>query len=68
MKTKYLSGMLTGTLVGVVMAGVWLLRKPNSRRVYRLAWRSASRMAPKAWRAAKAGGREVVHMAKRRLG
>ncbi len=68
MKMKYVSGMITGALVGAVMTGVWLLRKPTSRNLYGLAWRSATLMAPKAWRVAKARGREVFHMAKRRLG
>ncbi|MCL4494988.1 MAG: hypothetical protein M1294_09285 [Firmicutes bacterium] len=64
---KYVTGMVTGALVGAVMAGVWLLRKTDSGSVYRLAWRQARHMTPKAWRAAKVGGRELFHMAKRRL-
>lgn len=67
MKTKYLTGMVTGALMGAVMAGIWLLRRPRSS-VYRLAWRGASQMAPKAWKVAKVGGRELIHFAKRRLG
>lgn len=67
MKMKYVTGMITGVLVGAVMAGVWLITRPRPS-VYRLAWRGASQMAPKAWKVAKVGGRELIHLAKRRLG
>ncbi|AUW93486.1 MAG: hypothetical protein C7B44_10970 [Sulfobacillus thermosulfidooxidans] len=64
---KYMSGIVTGALVGAVMAGVWILRRPATG-TYRKALRSASHVAPKAWKAARAGGRGLVHLAKRRLG
>ncbi len=64
---KYVSGVVTGALVGAVMAGVWILRRPGAG-AYRKAWRGASHAAPKAWKAARASGRGLIHLAKRRLG
>ncbi|MCL5115571.1 MAG: hypothetical protein M1272_00235 [Firmicutes bacterium] len=63
---RYVTGMVTGTLVGAVVAGVWLLRRPR-RGMYGLALRQARRMAPAAYRVARFGGNRLVHMAKRRL-
>lgn len=63
---RYMSGIVTGALVGSVMTGVWLLNRPRPS-LARLAIRSARRVGPKAFRVAKTSGR-LVHMAKRRLG
>lgn len=60
---RYVTGMMTGALVGAVMTGMWLLKRPRVN-VYRSAYRQARRWAPKAARVARAG----LNMAKRRLG
>lgn len=63
---RYMTGMITGTLVGAVAAGMWLLRRPR-RRMYGLAFRGARHLAPAAYRVARYGGNRLVHLAKRRL-
>lgn len=63
---RYVTGMMTGTLVGAVVAGFWLLRRPR-HPMARMAFRQARRMAPTAYRVARYGGGRLVHMAKRRL-
>lgn len=60
---RYVTGVLTGTLVGAVVAGVWLLRRPRSR-----IYRGAQWLGPTAYKVARHGGHRLVHMAKRRLG
>lgn len=64
---RYVTGMVTGTLVGAVMAGVWLLRRPR-QRMYGMAIRQARRIPPAAYRVARYGGSRLVNLAKRRLG
>ncbi|NMP22485.1 hypothetical protein [Sulfobacillus harzensis] len=59
---RYVSGMVTGSLMGAVVAGFWLLRR-NRRPM----WRQARRLAPSAYRVARYGGSRLVHLAKRRL-
>lgn len=63
---RYVTGMVTGTLVGAVVAGVWLLRRPRAR-IYGRALHQASHLAPTAYRVARYGGSKLMHMAKRRL-
>lgn len=63
---RYVSGVVTGGLVGALLTGVWLLKRPRSS-MYRMAFRQARHMAPTAFKVARRGGR-LVHMAKRRLG
>lgn len=63
---KYVTGMVTGTLVGAVMAGIWLLRRPR-QKFYGSAFRQARRLAPAAYRVARYGGGRLVHLAKRRM-
>ncbi|PSR24195.1 MAG: hypothetical protein C7B45_00420 [Sulfobacillus acidophilus] len=58
--------MLTGTLVGAVVAGFWILRRPQ-RRFYGRTVRQARRLAPVAYKVARYGGTRLVHLAKRRL-
>lgn len=64
---RYVTGMVTGTLVGAVVAGIWLLRKPRTQR-YGRAWRQARYLAPVAYKVARYGGNRLVHLAKRRIG
>ncbi|MBX5466489.1 MAG: hypothetical protein K6U14_03215 [Firmicutes bacterium] len=52
---RYVTGMMTGALVGAVMAGVWLLRPRPP--MYRRVWRQANAWAPKAVRWARRGSR-----------
>ncbi|MCL6562346.1 MAG: hypothetical protein K6U87_05005 [Firmicutes bacterium] len=63
---RYVTGMMTGALVGAVMAGVWLLRRPQPS-VYRAMWRKANAWAPKAVRWARRGSRWAVSV-RRRIG
>ena len=53
---RYVTGMVTGTLVGAVIAGYWLLKRPKAAAA-QVAWRQARRIAPAAFRVAKSGGR-----------
>lgn len=62
-----MSGVMTGALVGAVMAGVWILNR-SQPNLYQRAFRQAKRLAPTAYRVARVGGRELVHFAKRRMG
>lgn len=62
---RYMNGVVTGALVGAVMTGLWLLNRPRPS-LARMAWRSARRVGPKAFRVAKSS-RHLVHLAKRRL-
>ena len=57
---KYVNGMVTGALVGAVVAGFWLIRKRRSR--YPL-WHRARELGPKMARA----GAQGMRLAKRRL-
>jgi uncharacterized membrane protein len=54
-----MTGMLTGALMGAVMAGVWLLRRPP-QPMMRRALASAGRLGPRAAR--------MVRQVRRRLG
>ncbi|MDA8206324.1 MAG: hypothetical protein M0Z36_09650 [Thermaerobacter sp.] len=63
---RYVTGMVTGSLVGAVIAGVWLLRRPRRTMAAR-AWRGARRLAPTMYKVARYGGNRLVHVAKRRL-
>jgi len=40
---KYVNGMVTGALVGAVVAGVWLIRKSRPRNPL---WRAARELGP----------------------
>lgn len=64
---RYMKGMVTGGLMGAVVAGVWLLSRPRRAPMTRMAWRGARKMAPTAYNVARYGGTRLVHMAKRRL-
>lgn len=64
---RYVTGMVTGTLVGAVVAGVWLLKRPRAR-FYRHAFSQAGRLAPVAYKVARYGGNRLMHLAKRRIG
>ncbi len=64
---RYVTGMVTGTLVGAIVAGVWLLRSPRGG-LYRRAIRRAQFIGPAAFKVARYSGNRLVHLAKRRLG
>ncbi|MCY0877762.1 MAG: hypothetical protein OWU84_02280 [Firmicutes bacterium] len=63
---RYVRGMVTGTLVGAVVAGLWLLGRPR-RRIYPVAMRQARRFAPLAYHVARAQGHRLLRVAKRRM-
>ncbi|MCL5972358.1 MAG: hypothetical protein M1499_07335 [Firmicutes bacterium] len=63
---RYMNGMMTGALVGAVMAGIWLLNRPRPSWA-QVAIRGARRMGPRAWKVARTGSKGLVHMARRRL-
>ncbi|MDA8193938.1 MAG: hypothetical protein M0Z53_08070 [Thermaerobacter sp.] len=65
---RYMTGIVTGAMMGAVVAGMWLLKRPGRSTFYRTAIRQARRVAPRMVRFAKTGSRRVVHLAKRRLG
>lgn len=60
---RYVSGMMTGALVGAVMAGFWLLRRRRASWS-RLAWNAAKGVAPQAIRYI---AKETPRMVKRRI-
>jgi hypothetical protein len=63
---RYMTGMVTGTLVGAVVAGIWILRRPR-RTLYGRAYHQARHLAPAAYKVARYGGTRLLHLAKRRL-
>lgn len=63
---RYITGMVTGTLVGAVVAGFWILRRPR-RSLYGRAAHQARHLGPTAYKVARYGGNRLMHLAKRRL-
>ena len=64
---RYMTGMITGSLVGAVIAGYWLMKRAKPQ-AYQMVWRQARRWAPAAVRVARSGGRRAWAVARRRLG
>lgn len=66
MRMRYVSGMVTGALVGAVMAGMWVVRK-SERPLFRRALQGARRYGPGAFKIAQKGTRNLLHFAKKRM-
>lgn len=62
---RYVSGLMTGALMGAVVAGVWLLKRPR-QSVYRLAWKSMRGAGPQAWEIIRRGSR-LARATKRKI-
>ncbi len=63
---RYVTGMMTGAMVGAIAAGVWLLKRPRGH-LYRRAFRQAERFGPAAYKVARYSGNRLWHLAKRRI-
>ena len=63
---RYVTGMVTGSLMGAVVAGFWLLRR-TQRRPSARAMRQIRQFGPAAYKVARYGGTRLVRLAKRRI-
>jgi hypothetical protein len=64
---RYMTGAVTGALVGAVLAGYWLLNRAPKRSARNL-FQPVARWGPSAYRVARRSGRRLIGVARGRVG